>query len=92
VYGVDDLGVVDSAQVGGRYAEIGVSELSLDHDERNAFAGHLDGVSVPQLMRREPATNAGFLGSPVQLGADAGWCAGSSARGTTQDAEQGSDW
>ena len=26
------------------------------------------------------------------LGADAGWCAGSSERGTTQDAEQGSDW
>jgi len=30
VHGVDDLGVVDPARVGGRGAEIGVTELPLD--------------------------------------------------------------
>ena len=30
-----------------------MSELALDNDQRNAFAGHLDGVGVPELVRGE---------------------------------------
>jgi hypothetical protein len=35
-----------------------MSELLLDHDQRDPLAGHLDRVRVAQLVRREPATNA----------------------------------
>jgi hypothetical protein len=59
VDGVDDLGTVDSLEVNARDAEVGVPELPLDDDERDAFVGHLDRVCVPQLMRRESATNTG---------------------------------
>jgi hypothetical protein len=31
-----------------------ISELALDHDERDALKRHLDRVRVPQLVRREP--------------------------------------
>lgn len=34
--------------------EVGVPELALDHDERDALVRHLDRVRVPQLVRREP--------------------------------------
>jgi len=30
-----------------------VPELALDHDDRDAFASHLHGVSVAELVRRE---------------------------------------
>jgi hypothetical protein len=53
--GVDGLGVVDPSLVRGGDSEIGVPELALDHNQRDAFSGHLDGVGVPELMRREPA-------------------------------------
>jgi len=43
------------------------TELSLDHDERHAFVGHLDRVRVPQLVRSEPATNTGEGGGPSEL-------------------------
>jgi hypothetical protein len=43
---VDDLGVVDALEVDRRDAEVGVSELALDHDQRDAFVSHLDRVSV----------------------------------------------
>ena len=48
--GVDDLGVVDSAQVLGRDPKVGVPEAALDDDDRYAFAGHLDGVGVAKLV------------------------------------------
>jgi hypothetical protein len=46
VHGVDDLAAVDALQVDGRDAEVAVSELALDHDERHALASHLDGVGA----------------------------------------------
>ena len=49
-----------------------MTELSLDHDQRDAFAGHLYRVSVPELMGREPASNSGLEGSFPQLDADPG--------------------
>ena len=34
-----------------------MSELALDDDEGNAFLRNLDGVGVPQLVRREPTSD-----------------------------------
>ena len=34
------------------------AELALDDRQRHAFASHLDRVSVPKLMRGEPASDA----------------------------------
>src|SRR3954449_11767089 len=55
---LDDFAAVDALQVDGGDAEVAVSELALDDDERDAFAGHLDGVGVTELVRREPASHA----------------------------------
>ena len=59
VDGVDDFVVVDALEIDAGDAEVGVSELALDHVERDPFAGHLDGMSVTQLMRREAAAYSG---------------------------------
>ena len=59
VDGVDDLGAVDALEVDRGDAEVGVSELALDDDQRDAFAGHLDGVRVAELVRREAPADAG---------------------------------
>jgi hypothetical protein len=50
VDGVDDLGVVNAAQVGGGDHEIGMPELALDDQQRDTLAGHLDGLSVSGLV------------------------------------------
>jgi hypothetical protein len=42
-------------QVIGRDAEVGVTKLALNHDERHTFAGHLDSVRVAQLVRHGSA-------------------------------------
>jgi hypothetical protein len=65
VEGVDDFGVVDALEVDRGDPEVAVSELALDHDERDAFVGHLDGVGVPELVRREAAAHAGPGSSPA---------------------------
>ena len=70
--GVDDFGVVDALQVDRGDAEVAVAELALDDDERDAFAGHLDGVGVAQLVWCEAATHAGGLGGSGQVGASGG--------------------
>jgi hypothetical protein len=57
--GVDDLGAVDSLEVDACDTEVGMAELALDDDERDAFVGHLDRVRVPELMRREAAPDSG---------------------------------
>jgi hypothetical protein len=43
-------------------AEVGVSELALDHVEGDAFAGHLDGVRVAELVWCESSADAGLDG------------------------------
>ena len=57
--GVDDLGAVDSLEVDRGDPVVGVPELPLNHHERYTLVGELDGVGVPQLVRREPPANAG---------------------------------
>ena len=42
---------------------VGVAELALDDDQRRAFARHLDGVGVPQLVRRSFKDVIEFQGS-----------------------------
>jgi len=71
VKGVDDLGVVDLAQVHRGDPEIGMPRLTLDDQQRHALSRHLDGVRVAQLMRREPLSYAGLGGCVVQLHPDA---------------------
>ena len=65
--GADDLAAVDALEINAGDAEVGVPELALDHDERDAFVRHLDRVSVPKLMRREPPPHACSGGNLVQL-------------------------
>src|ERR671923_1355574 len=70
---------------------VGVAELALDDDQRHALAGHLDGVRVAQLVRREASPHAGLAGDPSQLGAGGGGPPGPSAGGAVDDAEQRAD-
>jgi hypothetical protein len=55
---------------GGRRgdAEVAVPELTLDDDHRDAFAGHLDGVGVPELMWCEATPHSCRAGGAPQLG------------------------
>jgi hypothetical protein len=55
---VDDLGVVNSAQVDGGDPEVGMSWLGLDHNQGYALCRHLDGVRVAELVRGEPPPDA----------------------------------
>jgi hypothetical protein len=59
VDGVDDLGVVNALEVDRGDAEVGVAELAL--------AGHLDGVGVAELVRREASPHASLAGDAAQL-------------------------
>jgi hypothetical protein len=66
--GLDDLAAVDALHVDGRDAKVAVSELARDDDQRHAFAGYLDGVSVTELVWREPAPHSRRAGGAPQLG------------------------
>ena len=44
-------------------------ELALDDDQRHALAGHLDGMRVTELMRREALAHTGARGGVAELGA-----------------------
>src|SRR5918992_161222 len=67
--GLDDLAAVDALEVDAGDAEVAVSELALDDDQWHAFACHLDGVGVAELMRREAAPHSCRGGGAPQLGA-----------------------
>ena len=56
------------AQIDGRDAEVAVSELALDDDQRYAFARHLDGVGVSELVRRDAAPDSRRSGGAAQFG------------------------
>ena len=62
---------VDPLKVDRGRAEVGVTELALDHVERHALARELDGVRVAQLVRREAAPHARLGGEPPELDAHA---------------------
>jgi aryl-alcohol dehydrogenase-like predicted oxidoreductase len=44
---LDDLGVIDSAQVRRRDRQVGMPELALDDQQRDALTRHLDRVGMP---------------------------------------------
>jgi hypothetical protein len=92
VDGFDDLGVVDALQVDRSDAEVAVAELALDDDQWHAFASELDGVGVPELVRREAAADAGRDGGPAQLRSGGGAGPVPAARWSVDDAEQRTDW
>jgi hypothetical protein len=58
VDGVNDLGVVDALLLDRRVAEVAVTELVLDHDQRHAFVSQDDGE------RAQPRPGGGY-GRPV---------------------------
>jgi hypothetical protein len=62
---VDDLGVIDPAQVRRGDPEVRVPGLALDDDERNAFSRHLDRVRVAELMWREAPPDASLDSDPA---------------------------
>jgi hypothetical protein len=45
-------------------------ELSLDHEQRDPLSRHLHRMSMPELVRREPAPDPHDRGGVVQLGTD----------------------
>jgi hypothetical protein len=49
-----------------------VAELALDHVERHALAGELDGVGVAQLVRRKAAPDTRLGGEPAEFDAYVG--------------------
>ncbi len=67
VDGVDDLRGVDAVEIDRRHAEVDVTELALDHLQRDAFAGHLDGVGVAQLVGSEAAPHPCLRCDPAQV-------------------------
>src|SRR5215203_1639892 len=64
---------------------------ALDHDQRHAFACHLDGVGVAQLVRREAAPNPGRGGRAPQLRACCSRRPVAATRRAVDDAQQGAD-
>ena len=68
-----------------------MAELALYDDQRHALAGHLYGVRVAELVRREAAPYAGLAGDAAQLAAGGGGRPGPTARGAVDNAEQRSD-
>ena len=48
-------------------------QLPLDDVQRDAFAGHLDGMSVAELVRREAAADSSRDGEFAEGGARGSW-------------------
>jgi hypothetical protein len=57
VDGADDFAAVDALEVDAGDAEVGMPELSLDHDQWHSLVRHFDCMCVPQLVRREASAN-----------------------------------
>ena len=66
-------------------------ELALDDVDRHSLTSELDGVRVPQLMRREPPTHAGLGGETSKLPADSSRRPCATAGRAVDDAEQRPD-
>src|SRR5829696_1188123 len=89
--GFDDLGVVNGLQVDRRDAEVAVAELALDDDQRHAFARQLEGVRMPELVRREAPADASRGGGPAQPRPGGGAGPVATTRRTVDHAEQRTD-
>jgi hypothetical protein len=58
---------VDALRVDRGDPEVGVPELALDDDQRDAFPSHLDGVGVAKPVRRQPSPHARPGGGVAQV-------------------------
>jgi hypothetical protein len=92
VDGADDLAAVDALEVDAGDAKVGVSELALDDDQRDAFVRHFDRVSVPKLVGREPTSHASFNGCMMELLARSGCVPAPSGSRSVDHAQHGTDW
>ena len=68
-----------------------MAELALNDVERDAFAGHLDGLGVAELVGREAPADAGSFGHAAKLSADGGTRPRSPPRRAGDHAEQRPD-
>ena len=87
----DDLFSVDALEIDRGRAEVGVAELALDHVERHALAGELDGMGVAQLVRREAPPDTRLGGEPAELDAHVRARPRPPASRAVDDAEQAAD-
>src|SRR3954464_4522387 len=65
---VSMISVLDALEIDRGDAEVGMAELALDDKQRHPFAGHLDGMGVAELMRREASPHTGLAGHAAQPG------------------------
>ena len=65
-----------------------MAELPLNDDEGHAFASHLDGVGVPQLMWSESSTDTCGDGCTAQLASSGGGRPLMTTRPAVEDTEQ----
>ena len=68
-----------------------MSQLALNHNQRHTLVGHLDRVSMTELMRREAATHASRDGGHRQLLTRGRWIPPSSSRRAVDYAQKGAD-
>ena len=64
-------------------------ELALYDQQRDTLAGHIDGVSMSQLVRRNPSANAGGISRGVELDTDSGGRTRPTARRASAVADPG---
>ena len=65
-----------------------MAELALDHVQRHALAGELDGVGVAPLMRRKAPPDTRLHSEPAEFDADPGARPGPAASRAVDDADQ----
>src|SRR5438552_9143014 len=85
------ISAFDSLEVDRGDAEVAVAELALNHDEWHAFASHLDGAGVTQLVWSEPTADARGGGRAPQLSASGGGRPLATTRPAVEDTEHRAD-
>src|SRR3954469_5215439 len=71
--------------------EVGVPELAPNDDQRDALAGHLDGVGMAELVRSEASPNAGALCRAAESFSGGGPRPGAAAGRSGENGEQRTD-
>jgi hypothetical protein len=90
--GADDLAAVDPLQVDAGDPKVGVPKLTLNHNQRNSLVRHLDRMSMPELVRREPPSHTRSGGGMVQLLTRRGGLPPASGGRSVDDAQHRADW
>src|SRR5438045_1449197 len=87
----DDLGAVDPLEVDAGYPQVAMPQLTVDRHQWHALACELDSMTMPQLMRRKSASDAGRFGGAAQLFACRGGFPAPPSGGAVDHAEQRPD-